>query len=549
MKINIQRNKVRFIALFLIFTASLVAQQKETEVRTYRIKYVDLEVLKNQIEPYLSPKGRMEVDLKEKKIVITDVPASQEEIYRVIKQIDVAENSPYKSNRSDKNYNEKYSMDTIRLKNISSAVAVRLLRDVVTSRESSRGSKSPGIHMTGQVKFKEMEGVNSILVIANKDDMRIIKGIIRDLDNGKTSKKGGRKVATRVVFLQNTNALEVANILERMKGNRNTSSSAQRGSGTATENFLNSTSTISAIESTNSLVIMAREKDMSEIITLIKKIDKIPAQVLIEIIIFEVSLKNGKSFGTEVSVNKWGKKTGKQKGVPDAGRAKSDFGINGKYAAGGDGRGYSFRYTDDYIDALLVALEETGDVKILSAPQILVANNKEAEISIGDSVVVDKETLEIPTSDAATPIVRTTHDYIDVGLRLLIAPKINDNTVYIDILQEVNDIKESGVPGFPEIAKRTMETSIIVKDSESAVLGGLISRKRNENVSKVPFLGDFPVLGRLFRKTESEIKSTELILFVTAYVVTDQEQLMRLTEKQKGRLKSIRANMLKEDTN
>ncbi|MES0491989.1 MAG: secretin N-terminal domain-containing protein [Leptospirales bacterium] len=544
MKIKIQRNKMRYMVLLLVFTVALSAQQKETEVRTYKVKHVDLEILKNQIRPYLSPSGSIEINKSENKITITDIADNQRKISQVIKQIDVAENSPYKSNRSSKNYNEKYLMETIALKNISSAVAVRLLRDVVTSSGSSQTANSPGIRMTSQVKFKEMEGVNSILVIANKDDMRIIKSIIRDLDTGKSSKKDGRKIATRVIFLQNTNAPEVADILERMKDNRNASSnSGQQGGANTSGNFLNSTSVISALESTNSLVIMAREKDMPEIITLIKKIDKIPPQVLIEIIIFEVTLKNGTSFGTELSVGNRSSAVG----ANGVGQNKSDFGIKSKYADGADGRGYSFRYNDEYIDALLVALEETGDVKILSAPQVLVANNKQAEISIGDSVVIDKETLEIPTADASTPIVRTTHDYIDIGLRLLIAPKINDDIVYMDILQEVNDIKESGVPGFPEIAKRTMETSIIVKDSESAVLGGLISRKRNENISKVPFLGDFPVLGRLFRKTESEIKSTELILFVTAYVVTDQEQLMRLTEKQKNRLKSIRLNMLKKE--
>jgi general secretion pathway protein D len=321
-----------------------------------------------------------------------------------------------------------------------------------------------------------------------------------------------------------------------MKGSNSRNRNNRNGESSG---LINDDITITSLDNNNSIVLSGTQSEVLRVQGIIQQIDEAPKQVLIEVMILEVSLKNGSVGGVE-----WNWK----KGVPISQEGKTEmgtnFGIRPQYSSG-TSNGFVFNFESEYFSAILQSIEDSGEVKIVSAPHILVTNNQKAEIIIGDRVVINKESLEIPTSDNSQPIIRTTRDYVDVGLKLQLTPKIGKNDeVSIDILQEINDIKNSGIPGFPDIAKRSLKTIILVGDQHSAALGGLISKKKTKIQNKVGLLGSLPVIGRLFRKEEVSTQNNELILFITAYVVRSNGDLTKITEGQKKKLQDIRSKIL-----
>jgi general secretion pathway protein D len=525
---------------FILFPAYQVkgelkaAPPSELIEKKISLRYLNPQMAEIQVKEMLSAKGTIKPDNIRKELIITDVPENIEKIALFISQIDKAGNINPESAPREKG---RPYLDIVKIKYISSSTVINFTNDVLETETGNssysfvKDVKITGLKLTGPVKIKNLAEKNKLLLIANARDNRRIKEIIAIFD--KKPKTGIKeksilsdKFESRVILLRNLSAIEAAQILHTLIQESN-KTSARKKEGNPIEGYLSKNNIIVPVPGNNSLIISGNPKNIRELSVFIKELDKPQPQVLIEVTIMEVSLKNGQSIGFEWTSKKQVTTTG------------TNFGINSQLLGGG--QGYFFKYGTQYFDAVVSAIQETTDVKVLSAPHILVTNNKKATISIGDSIVINKEKLEIPTSDVSNPIVRTTHDYIDVGLKLEITPKIGDNgLITLDIVQDVNDIKNSGVPGFPEISKRNLSTTIIAKDRESLVMGGLINRKSSNAVSMIPMIGYIPVLGRLFRKTVNEVKTTELVLFVTAYIVTNSPQLSNLTEEQKNKMTEIR---------
>ncbi len=525
-KIQNKRILTAFLFIAVLFGSSQTFPA-EIVKESFEIKNIDPKMAEIQLKKLASPDGKIAV--KGNTIYVIDRKENVQRMQKVLEEIDRAENTA--SGLAAKNREKtQVKMEIVPLKYMPANEMIDILEEIY--RDGSGYGAGGETALTGEVKFREMAEQNSVIVMANENDQKVVKAAIVKLDV--KSSGSSSDLTTRVIFLQNSIASEVMRTLDKMKdemgGGRNSRSSS--GKWIAENTMINS------LDSSNSLVLVGPRSEIGEVAGLIQQIDQAPMQVLIELMILEVSLKNGDSLGVE-----WNYKKEKPQQTNEA---TANFGIRPLFLGGNNGFFYS--YESEYFSAILQAIQESGDVRIVSAPQILVANNQEAEIVIGDSVVINKETLEIPTADATTPIVRTTRDYIDVGLRLHLLPKISeDDVVLIDLLQEVNDIKDSGIPGFPEIAKRSMRTKILVKDRESAVLGGLISKKTSDVKSKIKILGDLPVIGRIFRKTETEVKDTELVLFITAYVIDDHDTLRQVTEEQKMKLREMRLKLFRDE--
>lgn len=497
------------------------------EKKTFEVKYIDVKMAEMQLKKLASPEGKIAV--KGNNIYVIDEKENVLQMEKVLAQIDRRENTAEGQAEINREKSQ-VKMEIVVLKYMPANEMIDILEEIYRDGSGYGGSDTA---LTGEVKFREMAEQNSVIVMANEADQNVVKASIAKLDV--KSSGSSSDLTTRVIFLQNSIASEVMRTLDRMKDEMGGSRSSSRSSS---GNWIAPNTMINSLDSSNSLVLAGPRSEIGEVAGLIQQIDQAPAQVLIELMILEVSLKNGDSTGVEWNFNKSKPQNTKE--------VVTNFGIRPFFE--GQNNGFFYSFESEYFNAILQAIQESGDVRIVSAPQILVANNQEAEIVIGDSVVINKETLEIPTADAATPIVRTTRDYIDVGLRLQILPKISeDDVVLIELLQEVNDIKDSGIPGFPEIAKRSIRTKILVKDRESAVLGGLISKKQSDVKSKIRILGDLPVIGRLFRKTDTEVKDTELVLFITAYVIDDHDTLRQVTDEQKMKLREMRLKLFKDE--
>jgi general secretion pathway protein D len=189
--------------------------------------------------------------------------------------------------------------------------------------------------------------------------------------------------------------------------------------------------------------------------------------------------------------------------------------------------------------AALFSLNEFRDtVNVLSTPQILTSDNKEAEILVGENVPFISQS-QTATSGTAIPGVINSIVRQDVGIILKITPQITEGDhVKLDIYQEISSVKNQSdlltINLGPTITKRSTKTSVVVKDNQTVVIGGLIQENEEETVTKMPFLGDLPVLGWLFKTNNVTKNKTNLIVFLNPHVIKEPERLAEITrDKQK----------------
>jgi len=182
--------------------------------------------------------------------------------------------------------------------------------------------------------------------------------------------------------------------------------------------------------------------------------------------------------------------------------------------------------------ALFNLNEFKGAINVLSTPQILTSDNKEAEIIVGENVpfVGQKE------SDPARPqSVFSTIERKDVGITLRLTPQIAEGDyVKLDIYQEISALKQESTVVVltigPTTTKRSTKTSVVVKDNQTVVIGGLMQEREEENINKVPLLGDIPLLGWLFKNKSVNKTKTNLLVFLTPHIVKEAEYLSKLTD-------------------
>ena len=279
---------------------------------------------------------------------------------------------------------------------------------------------------------------------------------------------------------------------------------------------------IVADEDTNSLLITTFVRNFPSVEKLIKQLDVLLPQVLIEAQIIEVTLDDESAFGVEwmweqgTTING---STYRQDSATDFGLADEIFGL--KYGI-----------LSDKLDTMLHALTKDTKVNILSTPRIMTKNNQEAIINVGQEVP-----FLVSTQETATGGVLTSTDFRNVGVILTVTPRINrSGTVSLDLNQQINSLIEFTLFDAPIISTREATASVTINDRQTMVIGGMIKDDKTETVHKIPFLGDIPLLGRLFRRTDTRVEKTELMVFITPHVVYTDEGAERVTKEQRAKL-------------
>jgi general secretion pathway protein D len=175
---------------------------------------------------------------------------------------------------------------------------------------------------------------------------------------------------------------------------------------------------------------------------------------------------------------------------------------------------------------------------ILSTPQIVTTDNQEAKINISENIPYLKETRFYTYSSGQGSDVVKSYDYKDVGIVLKITPQISqDKYVRLKISQEVTKLIEGGIPEAPTTAKRQAETTLIIPNGKTVVLGGLLRNDSEKSVQKVPFLGDIPLLGRLFRKDTTKSVKTNLMIFITPHIISTFEEAEKIKQEKEKYIK------------
>ncbi|MBU2459476.1 MAG: type II secretion system secretin GspD [Nanoarchaeota archaeon] len=300
-----------------------------------------------------------------------------------------------------------------------------------------------------------------------------------------------------------------------------------------------------ADDSRNIILIRARASDFTRLVKLMERLDNLPRQVLIEVMVAEVTLNDSWQFGIE-----WALKNNKLK-INDSQYAQK-FATNFKDiispTATTNGFAYSVLNSSGDIVALLNALAGETDVSLLSSPQILVLNNEEAFVNVGDQVpIVTSESVPLTSTDLRTSTIQ----YKDTGTILKVRPKINyDGMVLLDIDQQVSNAVENNKGGTtsPIISTRQIKTKLAVKNGQSIMMGGLI-KKGNTNIqNKVPLLGDIPLLGWAFKYESQDNARTELLVMITPYVIESDDVLAQYIKKFEEKMQGLRQGLKGKDS-
>jgi len=294
-----------------------------------------------------------------------------------------------------------------------------------------------------------------------------------------------------------------------------------------------------ADDSRNIILIRALTPDYTRVVKLLERLDNLPRQVLIEVLVAEVTLDGSWEFGIE-----WALKNNKLK-INDS-KYKQTFGTNFTNVAENAVGGFAYTIYNSINDpvGLLNALASETDVTFLSSPQVLVLNNEQATVNVGDQVPI--VTTQTERTSTEQPIYDKTVQYKDTGTILKVTPRINyDGVIILDINQQVSQATDKRYSDInsPTISTRELKTKLAVKDGQSIMMGGLISKNNTITESKVPLLGDIPGVGWLFKYQKDSNVKTELVVMITPYVIESDDVLDQYIKKFQEKMAGLRKDL------
>ena len=392
-------------------------------------------------------------------------------------------------------------------------------RDQTTRTSQQRQSGSVGGLLVPDARL------NAVIIFGTEKDKEDIKKLIALVDV--VPPTSSSKI--NVYYLENADATEVSKVLEGMfktTATATTTAAAAKAVAPQQSAFEGTDISITPDKATNSLVIMGSPTDYQNLAQVIKQLDRRRRQVFVKALIAEVSLDKLRDIGTQLGV----------------GGAGSD----GTIAAAGFFDPFNFLGASNAQQQAVVAilqglannvnfsgvlklLDQNGAVNVLSTPTILTSDNKEAEIFVGENVPFLSSTSI--TSTLSTQSIERK----DTGITLRITPQITEGEyIKLDIYQEISAVKNSkGEATDLVTTKRSAKTSVVVKDSDSVVIGGLIQTREEDTVNKIPILGDIPLLGYLFKTKSKSRQKTNLLILLTPQIVRSAADMAVVSQKQK----------------
>ncbi|GMT41816.1 MAG: type II secretion system protein GspD [bacterium] len=385
------------------------------------------------------------------------------------------------------------------------------------------------------------ERINALIIVGNDFYVSKVKSIINQLD---VKAPPGRQ-EIHVVYLKNADAEEMSKVINQLAiGMRSAAKSQRSAPGVPKGSSRRGKITVTADKATNSLVITASPEDFVTLKDIIEDLDVPRKQVFVEALIFEISEDNTKKFGIEWRTTSNFTDSGVQ------GIGGTNFGTIGDIATNplAAGSGLVLGIVDGTIEyggqtflnigGLVQALQSESGVNILSTPNLLTTDNVEAEIFVGENVPIKKSTA---LTTGATPLVSI--ERLDVGILLKVKPQINESDfVKLEIYQEISDFRIVAVGDQSDviISKRSAKTTVTVQNNQNIVIGGLIKNGTQESIKKVPFLGDIPILGWLFKSKEKIHTRTNLFIFLTPHIINNYEDIKKVTDDRTWIMKDLK---------
>ncbi len=493
--------------------------------RIIPLKYADAKEMKRIFTPLISKGSVILAYTDTNMLIVTDTHSNIERLLKIIQTVDIV------------GIGKKISV--IPVENADAVKLVKNLATIFSARSrTEKGKQDPDL----MVKFVADERSNSVVVLASEIETKQVTRLIQILDQ--KVPKGEEKV--RVYYLEHASAENLAKVLQEIPN-----TPAARTPGKKLAPIVSKSVRIMADKSTNSLIIMADKEDYPVLEEVIAKLDIPRAMVYIECLIMEVNVNSGLNIGTEWRAGESfdADSSGQDQGIyfgGFGGNAYSNFNtiaatanLPAGFTVGLMGKSLKIgNMIFPSIGAVVQAYQNDDNVHILSTPQILTTDNEEASLTIGKNVPYQTRSA----ADNATDTY-SSYEYKDVGITLKITPQISKGRlVRLNVFQEITklDSVNQTDENRPTTLKRQIQTTLIVEDGNTVVIGGLIDETLSRSQHGVPCLGGIPGLGYLFKTVSDGEDKTNLYVFLTPRVVKNPLEADKIYQEKRDQIETIK---------
>lgn len=464
-------------------------------LRVISLKHTNATDLLPILQPFISPYGNIRAYAPANSLMVAGSATNINHIMQMIQQLDQTQSS------------------SISVVSLQHSTADKLAQAITQLQKNNKASSLSNVSIVAD------DQSNSILLTGDKESRDSMTQLIHRLDTRVGANQGS---GAEVISLNYLNADDIAKTISKTISNDKDKKSPFPV-------------TIEAEKTTNSLIISGPIDQRQNIISVIKKLDTRPKQVLVEAIIAEVDAKLVSQLGIQ-----WGAEA----------TSSSTDGSN-PVMSFAQGLGV---IPKTKLAGILNFLASDTSTNILATPIISVLNNQKASIADGEDISVSNRTYDSNTSTSGDYTPFTTSEYKNVGLTLNVTPRISPNDVVSLKIKQKNDSladarKATENPldnSNPAITTSSLQTSVMVKSGDILVMGGLIKKDRQGNIQRVPILGDLPLLGKLFQYHDHSGERKDLMVFIRPVIIRNGRDTKRLTSL---RYNIVRAEQLRQNSN
>ena len=502
-----------------------IAPEDKVVTQLIPLDYANPDQLRKLFRPLISKSSVIASYPPTRMLIVTDVLSNIKRLLKIVEAIDM------------EGVGEEISV--VPLEHATASDLSKSLNTVFGRRVRRRRKGAPAAPV---IRIVAEDRTNCLIILATEDDTVKIRELINLLD--KEIPRGEGNI--HVYYLQNANAEDLAKVLMALPSGEK--KQVTKGKAPVISREVQ----IVADKATNSLVITAKKQDYLILEDIIKKLDIPRRMVYLEALIMEVNVDKEFRLGVEWLGMEDFKYSGTKKGAFFAGSGGAgdysnirglssippslpsgfSLGVFGEAIQIGD-------VVFPNLGAILQAYQKDADVHIISTPQILTTDNEEAEIKVGENV-------PYITKAATGDQIYETYEYKDVGTTLKITPQINqERLVRLKIFQETITLKKGAEEFKPTTLKRSAETTVIVEDKNSVVIGGIIGESTERGTYQVPCLGSIPALGWLFKSVSRSRNKTNLFVFLTPHIIENPAEAREIYEEKKEGIDRVREGVIK----
>jgi len=521
--------------------------------RLIPLKYVGASEIVGTLKPLVSKDAAISAYDTTNTVILTESASNVRRIIKILEAIDV---DTYKDEIAV--IHVEYADASVLASQLSEIYGANVSsgsggRRRATSRSRRASTNKPtaptstGVSPLNRVRLITDDRTNSLIVLAPRSQLEEVRTLVNKLD---VPVSGGGEI--HVYYLQHADAEELSQTLQSLVSGtaRTPSGGANPAAGGGAAQAIRTAVTalaegirLTADPATNSLVIQARKEGYDALMDVIAMLDIERPQVLVEALIMEADVSDASELGfngiykmltddmgltVETLSDAAARGVIAGAGLGPAADLASSFATGFVVGNPSNEDGNQSRHS---LQGIIRATANNAGINIISAPHILTSDNEEAEIRIGDNIPIITSRIQSAAGQSIGLSSSVNVERHDIGVTLRVTPQITEgDSLRLEIFQEITDINEAIDVGSPAdvgvpLSNRRIENTVVVKDGDTVVIGGLISDRYLDEVNKVPFLGDIPILGWAFKTKIRALKKVNLLVFLTPHIVRSPEDM------------------------